>query len=74
VREPMPGWSNMIDCSITPPNEVRVLFDGTALTFPIPVELSLADLATRLAEINAARRGRMVRVAITLGSKPSATA
>jgi hypothetical protein len=49
-------------------NEVTVLFDDTAVTFPIPVELTLADLATRLAEANAARRSRMVRVAIKVSS------
>lgn len=62
----MPGWPTMIDRSISSQNEVTVLFDGTVVTFPIPVELSLGDLATRLVEANAARRDRMVRVAIKL--------
>lgn len=64
----MPGWPKMIDYSISSQNEVTVMFDGTAVTFPIPVELTLADLATRLADANAAWRGRMVRVAIKLSS------
>lgn len=50
----------------SPQNEVAVLFDNAAVTFPMPVGFTLADLATRLDKVDASRRGRMVLVAVKL--------
>jgi hypothetical protein len=47
-------------------NEVMVLFDAAALTFPIPVGSTLADLAMYLAKISARQRRRVVCVAVKL--------
>lgn len=50
----------------SPQNEVAVLFDNAAVTFPMPVGFTLADLATQLDKVDASQRGRMVLVAVTL--------
>jgi hypothetical protein len=50
----------------SPQNEVAVLFDNAAVTFPMPVGFTLADLATQLDKVDASQRGRMVLVAVKL--------
>jgi hypothetical protein len=50
----------------SPQNEVTVLFDNAAVTFPMPVGFTLADLATQVAKVDVSQRGRMVRVAVKL--------
>jgi hypothetical protein len=73
--EAMSDWNNAVDGAVStgfaPANEITVLFDDSIVTFPMPTEATLADLAGRLTEEGAPQRRQMLAVTIKMGSAKS---
>lgn len=68
----MGDWNNLADAVVSigarPPNEITVLFDNSTVTFRMPAETTLADLAARVTEQGGLQRQQMLAVTIKLGS------
>ena len=66
----MRDWNNaagvVASAGFAPPNEITVLFDDSAVTFPMPAAATLADLAGRLIEERGRPRRQMLSVTIKL--------
>jgi len=72
MRSSTNAADGVISTAFAAPNEITVLFDDRAVTFPVPAAATLADVAWRLTQARGPQRRQMLSVKIRLARRKTA--